>query len=232
MFAFEHAAAYGVHFIETDLRVSSDGVLHCFHDSFLDRTTNGIGPIGSHSARDLGSLDAGYRHRLDGGYPFRGEGIGIPTFASVLEAFPEHGFVVDVKNDGVVKPLAQLIKERDLESRLVVGSFSTPRLLRLREICGREIATSTGPGETVRAIVAGRLEGAFDPFGSTTVALQVPVSWYGVPVVTKELVEVAHRFEKLVHVWTINEGYEIIRLIDLGVDGIITDRPDLASSLM
>ena len=232
VFAFEQAAAHGVRFLETDLRVSADGILHCFHDSSLDRTTNGSGPIGSQSAFDLARLDAGYRHRLDGAYPFRGMGIGIPTFASVVEAFPEFGFVVDVKNDGVVKPLAQLIKERDLEGRLVVGSFSTSRLLALREICGRELATSTGPAETVKAIVAGRLEGAFCPFGSTTVALQVPVSWYGVPVVTKDLVDVAHHFGKLVHVWTINEDDEINRLLGLGVDGIITDRPDLASALI
>ncbi|MGH8924743.1 MAG: glycerophosphodiester phosphodiesterase [Acidimicrobiia bacterium] len=232
MTAFEQAASYGVRFIETDLRVSADGVLHCFHDPFLDRTTNGSGPIGSLTAQDLERLDAGYYHRSDQGYSFRSRGIGIPTFGSVLEAFPASGFVVDIKNQGVVEPLARLIKERDLERRLIVGSFSTERLRRLKETCGKEVATSTGPAETVRAIVAGRLAAGFDPFGSTTVALQVPLSWYGVPVVTADLVKVAHRFGKLVHVWTINEGDEIKRLLHLGVDGIITDRPDLASSLM
>ena len=228
MTAFQQAAGYGVQFVETDLRVSADGILHCFHDAFLDRTTNGSGAIGSESARDLERLDAGFHHRIDGGYPFRGQGIGVPTFASVLEAFPDFGFIVDVKTDGVVEPLARMIKHRNLAGRLIVGSFSTERLARLREICGQEVATSTGPAETVRAIVAGRLRAWLDPFGSTTVALQVPVSWYGVPVVTGELIDVAHRFGKLVHVWTINEVEEMKRLLALGVDGLITDRSDLA----
>ncbi|HJR87902.1 MAG TPA: glycerophosphodiester phosphodiesterase [Acidimicrobiia bacterium] len=224
---FEKAAGYGAKFIETDLRVSADGVLHCFHDAFLDRTTDGSGPIGSHSAEDLQRLDAGYHHRIGNAYPFRGQGVGVPTFSLVLEAFPNFGFVVDLKNDGVVEPLARMIKDRDLAHRLIVGSFSTDRLLRLREICGRQLATSTGPAETVKAIVAGRVGARVDPFGSTTVALQVPVSWYGVPVVTNQLIEVAHRFGKLVHVWTINEVQEMKRLLELGVDGVITDRVDL-----
>ena len=227
MTGFEKAAGYGAKFIETDLRVSADGVLHCFHDAFLDRTTDGSGPIGSHSAEDLQRLDAGYHHRIGNAYPFRGQGVGVPTFSLVLEAFPNFGFVVDLKNDGVVEPLARMIKDRDLAHRLIVGSFSTDRLLRLREICGRQLATSTAPAETVKAIVAGRVGARVDPFGSTTVALQVPVSWYGVPVVTNQLIEVAHRFGKLVHVWTINEVQEMKRLLELGVDGVITDRVDL-----
>jgi glycerophosphoryl diester phosphodiesterase len=232
MTAFAGAADSGVRLIETDLRVSADGVLHCFHDAFLERTTNGRGPIGSRSSADLVGLDAGHWHKSGDGYPFRGRGIGIPTFTSVLEAFPDFGFVIDVKNDGVVDPLATLIKERNLEERLIVGSFSTERLLRLQETCGKDVATSTGPAETVRAMLAGRLRNAFLPFGSTTVALQVPVVWYGVPVVSAGLVSIAHDFGKLVHVWTINELDEMKRLLDLGVDGIITDRPDLAVSLI
>lgn len=227
MTGFGEAAGYGAKFIETDLRVSADGILHCFHDAFLDRTTDGSGPIGSRSARDLQLLDAGYHHRIGNAYPFRGQGVGVPTFASVLEAFPDFGFVVDIKNDGVVEPLARMIKDRQLANRLIVGSFSTDRLFRLREICGKKVATSTGPAETVKAIAAGRVGARVDPFGSTTVALQVPVSWYGVPVVTDQLIEVAHRFGKLVHVWTINQVQEMKRLLDLGVDGVITDRVDL-----
>ncbi|HJU80692.1 MAG TPA: glycerophosphodiester phosphodiesterase [Acidimicrobiia bacterium] len=227
MTAFEKAAGFGAKFIETDLRVSADGILHCFHDAFLDRTTDGSGPIGSQSSRDLQLLDAGYHHRIGNEYPFRGQGVGVPTFASVLEAFGDFGFVVDIKNDGAVEPLAEMIKERDLAPRLIAGSFSTHRLLLLREICGRELATSTGPAETVRAILAGRLGASVEPFGPTTVALQVPVSWYGVPVVTNQLIDVAHRAGKLVHVWTINEVEEMRRLFELGVDGVITDRIDL-----
>jgi glycerophosphoryl diester phosphodiesterase len=225
--AFEKAAGFGAKFFETDLRVSADGVLHCFHDAFLERTTDGSGPIGSRSARDLQLLDAGYNHRIGDEYPFRGQGVGIPTFASALEAFGDFGFVVDIKNDGAVEPLGRMIKERDLASRLIVGSFATHRLQRLREICGTDLATSTGPAETVKAIAAGRMGARVEPFGSTTVALQVPVSWYGVPVVTDQLIEVAHRYGKLVHVWTINEVPEMRGLLDLGVDGVITDRVDL-----
>lgn len=232
MAAFEQAASFGVGFIESDLHVSSDGVLHCFHDPFLDRTTNDAGPIHGRSAADLAILDAGYRHRIGSAFPFRGRGIGIPTFASVVAAFPDFGFVIDLKSDGVVEPLARMIQEMGLASRLVAGSFSTERVERLREMCSSEIATSTGPAETIRAIVSGHLRAGFDPFGSSTVALQVPISWYGVPVVTEHLVAVAHRFGRLLHVWTINEAEEIRRLLDLGVDGIITDRPDLAVTVI
>ena len=124
MIGFEKAAGYGAKFIETDLRVSADGILHCFHDAFLDRTTDGSGPIGSLSARDLQLLDAGYHHRIGNAYPFRGQGVGVPTFASVLEAFPDFGFVVDIKDDGFVEPLARMIKDRHVAKRLVVGSMT------------------------------------------------------------------------------------------------------------
>ena len=230
MTAFENAASHGVRFFETDLRASADGVLHCFHDFFLDRTTDGSGPIASKSAAELARLDAGYRHRQGDGFPFRGQAIGIPTLEAVLDRFPDAGFVVDLKADGVVEPLSRLVRERHLEGRLIAGSFSTARLAELQERC--RAATATGPLETIRAMVGGRLDSAIDPFGPSTVSLSVPVSWYGVPVVTPELVEVADRHGRLIQAWTINEPEEMKKLVELGVDGIITDRPDLAAGII
>ncbi|MCA1737011.1 MAG: glycerophosphodiester phosphodiesterase [Actinobacteria bacterium] len=231
-FAFDQAAALGVELFETDLRVTADGALICFHDATLDRTTNGQGLTAKSMLAEVAALDAGYRHRYEDRFPFRSQGCAVPTFEAVVERFPQAGFIVDLKADGTEEPLARLIEERHLRQRVIVGSFSDQRLGRFRELTRGMVATSTAPNETMRAIVASRSGGRWNPFSASTVAMQVPVSWYGVPVVTRRLVELAHRWDRLVHVWTINETSEMDRLFELGVDEIITDRPDLALALL
>ena len=234
--AFKGAASLGYRRFETDLRLTADGVLVCFHDPVLSRTTNGHGFLASATFDQVRRLDAGYRHRLEDGFPFRGQGIAVPTFAEMATMFPDAGWVLDLKADGTEEPLAAVIKELGLADQVIVGSFSNERVERFRQFTVGRVATSTPPWETLRAMIAaaspgqergrGREGGVFDP---TTCALQVPATWYGVPVVSRKLVMLAHAAERLVHVWTVNSIDEVSSLTDLGVDGLITDRPDLVS---
>jgi glycerophosphoryl diester phosphodiesterase len=227
--AFRGAVELGYRRLETDLRITADRVLVCYHDSFLTRTTNGHGLVANITYDQLRRLDAGYRHRLDESFPFRGRGIGVSTFAEMAQMFPDVGWVLDLKADGTEEPLFEVLEELELSDRVIVGSFSNERVDKFRRITAGKVATSTPPAETLRAIVAAtkRNRVPTDVFHPTTCALQVPASWYGMPIVSPGLVAVAHSAGRLVHVWTVNGLAEADALTDLGVDGLITDRPDL-----
>ncbi len=147
--------------------------------------------------------------------------------------FPEAGWVVDLKADGTEAPLVRVLEEFDLTERVIVGSFSNERVESFRRLTGGRVATSTPPKETLRAVMAAAAprfnqpaEGVFHP---TTCALQVPATWYGVPIVSSALVSLAHAAGRLVHVWTVNGLDDAAALTDMGVDGLITDRPDLVA---
>ena len=227
--AFQGADRFGYRRFETDLRITSDRVLVCFHDALLSRTTNGHGLVANTTYDQLRRLDAGYRHRLDDGFPFRGQGIVVPTFAELAEMFPYVGWVLDLKADGTEEPLRQVLEDMEITDRVIVGSFSNERIDTLRRITAGKVATSTPPGETLRALIAAATTRRARPdvFHPTTTALQVPASWYGMPIVSSGLVTIAHSAGRVVHVWTVNGLEEADNLADLGVDGLITDRPDL-----
>lgn len=225
--AFLGAAHLGYRFFETDVRVTGDGALVCFHDASLERTTNGRGKLASMSLHELRMLDAGFRHCLGGEYPFRGNGVIVPTLEEAITAIPDSCWVIDMKAAGTPEPLAAIIERLNLYERVIVGSFSNDLLGRFRELTGGKVPTSTGSGETMKAVAAAFTGRFIDPFRPETSALQVPETWYGIPVVTKALVDMSHARGRLVHVWTVNHTEDIARLTGLGVDGIITDRPDL-----
>ncbi|HEX5672451.1 MAG TPA: glycerophosphodiester phosphodiesterase [Acidimicrobiia bacterium] len=229
MTAFRAAAEHGYRLFETDVRVTADAEVVAFHDGALDRTTNGSGPLTAATWDQVAQLDAGFNHRLRGSFPFRDAGVRVPRFAEVAEAFPDHGLIVDLKAEGTVEPLVRTLFEMEMTERVIVGSFSGERLERFRHLTGDSIATSTSPQETIEAVAAastgGRLAGP-------AAALQIPVTWSGVPVLTRRLVEAAHAGGRLVHVWTINRRIDMERCLDLGVDGLITDRPDLLKELL
>ena len=145
MIAFGNALESGAHHLETDLHITADGHLVCFHDDYVDRTTDGSGPVWSYSLADLRKLDAGYRHRIDGGFPFRGRGIRIPTLGEVLATFPDVGVVVDLKQDGLEEPLVDLLGKLDAWHRVIVGSFSDERLARVHQLSGGKVVRSGGP---------------------------------------------------------------------------------------
>ena len=227
--AFAGAVELGYRHLETDLRITGDGVLVCIHDDTVDRTTDGRGAVETFSLSELKALDAGYRHAVNGEYPFRGQGIQIPTFEEVVTTFPQAYFVVDLKTDGLAAPLAELVETLDLYDRILVGSFSDDRIEEFRELTGGRVATSTGPVLSRLWVIASRVgRGA----GGEAQALQLPTQLRGVRIIDDKLVKAAHDAGLQVHVWTVNREEEMIRLLDLGVDGLVTDRPDLLRNVL
>jgi glycerophosphoryl diester phosphodiesterase len=229
MDAFSEAVALGFRHLETDLRLTADGVLVCIHDSTVDRTTEDTGPVSRFRHADLARLDAGYRHAGSGGHDFRGRGVKVPTLEEAVLSFPDAAFIVDLKEEAVIEPLARLIHRLDLHDRLIVGSFSDARITAFRAASRGRVATSTGSAASRNWLMASRL-GRGVPGAAS--ALQLPRRSRGVRVIDRRLVEAAHLRGLQVHVWTINDPVEMAELLDLGVDGLITDRPDLLKQVL
>lgn len=234
MTAFQGAVDLGFRCLETDLQISRDGVLAAFHDDTLDRTTDGTGPVSDYLWEELREMDAGYRFQPagpeapDGDFPYRGRGVRIPSLEELVTAYPEAVVSLDLKGDRLEEPLIEIIRRLDLWDRVIVGSFKGARLKRFRSLAARPVATSAGPGEVLRFAAASRLHRlprlAAD-------ALQVPVKQW-ITVVNARTVATAQAAGLPLIVWTINDPAEMRRLLDLGVDGLITDRPDLLRTLL
>jgi glycerophosphoryl diester phosphodiesterase len=209
--------------------MTADGVLVCFHDPTVDRTTDGSGRVEDMTLEQLQSLDAGYRHGTADGFAFRDSGSRVPTLEWLLKTFPDASIVVDIKSDGLAEPLSALIDDLEAHDRLIVGSFSDLRLTRFREISAGRVATSVGPTLARMWVLASRVgRGA----GGEAAVLQLPTHMRGVRVVDRRLVAAAHAAGLQVHVWTVNHPVEMVRLLDMGVDGLITDRPDRLKELL
>ncbi|MFW2332884.1 glycerophosphodiester phosphodiesterase [Ilumatobacter sp.] len=208
--AFQFAVDLGYTYLETDVHATADGVLVAFHDAELDRVTDRTGAIAELPWSEVRQA------RVDGREP-------IPLFEELMEAFPDARMNIDCKADRAVEPLIASLRRLDCLDcldRVLIGSFSDSRLRRLRQEFGDALATSFGP----KQIVAWRLTG-FVPWGGQVA--QVPVSSGPVSLVTRRVIERAHRRGVQVHVWTIDDPAEMHRLLDLGVDGIMTDRPSV-----
>lgn len=207
--AFEAAVDLGYTHVETDARITADGVVVAFHDDALDRVSDGTGRLEDLTWDEVSRARIAGRHR-------------IPLLAELLDALP-HTFVnIDPKTDGVVDPLAAIITDTGALDRICVGSFSDRRIARLRSMLGPGLCTSLGP----RAVGALRAASVGVPVGTIVGdCVQVPPSARGVPLVDRRFVAEAHRRSMQVHVWTVDDEVQMHRLLDLGVDGIMTDRP-------
>ena len=217
--AFRHAVALGYRYLETDVHTASDGTVMAFHDALLDRLTDHAGRLSRLTARELAAVRIGGEHA-------------VPTMAELLEELPEARFNVDLKSAGAAVPLAELVERTGSHDRICVGSFSQRRLDAFRRASRGRVATSASPvevalfvgspsGRAVRLATRGRVA-----------ALQVPRRRGPVPVVTAELVRRAHAAGAQVHVWTVDDPQEMVDLLDLGVDGLITDRTDLLKEVL
>ncbi|MEZ5322305.1 MAG: glycerophosphodiester phosphodiesterase [Microthrixaceae bacterium] len=226
--AFESSAALGYRYLETDVHLTRDGVLVAFHDDRLDRVTDCIGLIAELTWPEVSVA------RVNGTTP-------IPTMKELLERFPSHRFNIDPKSDATVRPLAEMLLIDESVERVCIGAFSDERLAAMRKLCGRRLCTSMGPRQIARLVAAARLgSGAAaraaagyrrgHPIAAGVV--QVPVRHQRTEIVTPRFVELCHACELQVHVWTINERSEMIRLLDLGVDGLITDEPAVLRDLL
>ena len=229
--AFGAAIALGYRYLETDVHVTRDGVLVAFHDDRLDRVTDRRGAIADLGIAEVEAADAGHRFSPDGGrtFPVRGRGIRVPRLEHVLSRWPECRVNIDPKTDACVAPLVELIDRLDAWDRVCVGSFSDRRLRRIRELGRGRVCTSMGP----RAVAVARLAAAtgwMPRLGAD--CIQVPLRHGPFPIVTARFVRAAHRAGLPVHVWTIDDEPTMQRLLDLGVDGIMTNRPRLLRAVL
>jgi len=209
--AFQRAVDLGFTHLETDVRATLDGVAVAFHDESLDRITDRRGPVAEVSWPELRSArltGAGSVSRLD----------------DLLGDFPDRCFNIDIKDLRAVGPLAAAVRRHRAHDRVLVASFSERRLRAARDALGPSVASALGP----RGVAAIRVASAGGPIRALPhgrgIAAQVPERM-GLPLVDRRFVDEAHRRGVQVHVWTVNEPARMHALLDLGVDGIVTDRP-------
>jgi glycerophosphoryl diester phosphodiesterase len=222
--AFQGAYDLGIRYMETDVHLSADGVIVVFHDHELDRLTDGTGKVGDWRWSELRHLDAAYGFEPEADYPQRGRGAGIPRLDELVAAFPDVCWNVDMKHTPVVDALADFVAAHGAEDRVLASSFYDHRLRRFRRATGGRVATSAGPVEVARMAGAARLGRSASIKAD---ALQIPEQTGRMGLVTRGLIDAAHAADVAVHVWTINDALSMHRLLDLGVDGIMTDRPDV-----
>lgn len=224
--AVEHTIALGIGYLETDVHATADGVAFLSHDPTLDRVTAGAGRIDALTAREVA------RVRDSAGEP-------LLRLDELLADYPDLRVNIDAKSDGAVAPLVAAVRSADASDRVCIGSFSDARLARVRAALPG-VATSLAPREVVRLLAtartlgpaaAGRLRPVPGP-ADAVVAAQVPVRARGVRVVTPRFVAAAHRLGLAVHVWTVDDPGQMARLLDLGVDGLVTDRPTVARDVV
>ncbi|GIH76847.1 glycerophosphodiester phosphodiesterase [Planobispora longispora] len=212
--AFAHAVELGYTYLETDAHATADGVLLAFHDHTLDRVTDRGGRVSALPYRTV-------REARIGGVDE------IPLMEELLGSWPEARFNIDVKEAGAIAPLAEVVKRTNAYDRICLTSFSDERLARARAAMGRDVCSSLGP----RGVAALRAAAATSAYGRLLTRLaragvpcaQVPVGFRGLRVTTPALIRTAHALGMQIHVWTVNDTRQMERLLDLGVDGVMTD---------
>jgi glycerophosphoryl diester phosphodiesterase len=209
--AFRHAVGLGYRYLETDVHVTADGRLVAFHDETLDRVTDGTGPIADLPWETVRRARVGGMER-------------VPLFADLLQALPQARWNIDVKAPGALEPLLETLETHGAWDRVCVGSFDEALVVRAQRLAGERLATSLGTSG-VRAL---RLRSWGVPLGVRrgAVAAQVPVRHGRLRVVDAAFVRAAHRRGLQVHVWTVNDRAQMGALLDLGVDGIMTDHTE------
>ena len=234
MEAFRAALELGAEGFELDVHRTADGHIVVFHDDALGRTTNGSGPVHERSLAELRALDAGFRFSPDGGrsFPFRGSDVVIPTLGEVFEAFPDTPVIIEVKQvaPALEEELARLLREARAGERCLVFSLEQLPLTRYRDL-EPEQPTGFGP-QDVSEFLRRLGSDAWDGYRPPAVAFAVPTTWHGTQIVSRPFVDAAHGFGCEVYVWTVNDPREMEALLDLGVDGLITDFPERLSRLL
>ena len=229
--AFDTGLAAGADGIELDVRLSLDGVAVAMHDPTLDRTTDATGPVDAWTAGELAGLDAGYRFALDGAHPFRGRGIGVPALGTVLGRYRDTAVLIELKSSDprLARAVVDAVHAAGAAGRVTVGSFQKGALDAVRAL---DPALPTGADmDDVRNGLAAAPGGGVAVKPAFAV-FQVPEVYAGTRVVTPEFIARAHDAGIAVMVWTVNQEADMRRLLEWGVDGLITDRPDVAVPLV
>jgi glycerophosphoryl diester phosphodiesterase len=217
--AFEACVALGYRYLETDVRVTVDGELVVFHDPTLDRVTDRSGRVESLPWREMQTALIGGREP-------------ILRLEDLLGAWPDVRFNLDVKAAGVLAPLVRLVRRMKVEDRICLASFSDARVAAARRLFGPDVCTSLGP----RGVAALRLS-SYSPRAAWLVRIQagcaqVPLQLGGRPLVDERFIEAAHARSLQVHVWTVDTEAAAAEMLDLGVDGVMTDRPAMLRDLL
>ena len=216
MEAFEHAVGLGYRYLETDVHATADGQLVAFHDQTLDRLAGRSGRVADLTAKDLRALTIDGRYR-------------IPLLADLLGTWPEARINLDPKTDEAAELLPEILTRFEAIDRVCVGSFSGRRLARLRRRVGPRLCTSMGPFDVGRVWLSAKGVPA-GPFAAG--CAQVSPTHRGLTIVTPRFLAATHRRRLPVHVWTINDVAEMHRLLDLGVDGVMSDRLSLLKQVL
>jgi glycerophosphoryl diester phosphodiesterase len=233
--AFQLAVEEGTGGLELDVHATRDGEIVVIHDATVDRTTDGSGAVAGMTLEELRRLDAGYRFSPDGGrtFPYRGRGTRIPTLAEVYAQFPDVRVNADIKEirAGTEEVVLRVIRRAAAEVRTLVASNDHAVVRRFRRVSGGRIRTAASRREIAAFYLmsCSRLEALGRPAYD---ALQVPVEHKGITLVTPRFLGAAHSRDVRVDVWTINDAAEMRRLWDLGVDGVMTDRPGVLAGLL
>lgn len=213
--AFEHAVGLGYQHIELDVHLTKDGEVVVHHDRSLKRMFGVDRPIADVTMADLAAMPSA-------------KGAFVPRFQDVLHAFPDLNINIEVKSDEVIEPLAEILRRGQVLKRVAIGSFSGGRTARARALLGPDLIWSPAHNGVARMVAAG-----FGlPYQPNFKCVQVPTHWHGIPVVTPRFVASANRMGLQVHVWTVDDEAEMRRLLDMGVRGIMTDRPTLLRKVL
>lgn len=223
--AFRHAVDEGFGYLELDVRATADGVPVVLHDPTLDRTTDGAGPIASLRSDEIGAV------RVAGREP-------VPLLEQVLAELPDTRITVELKSDAVVEPVLALLERRNAWHRVCLGSADEARLRRARRLAGSRVFTSIGMVSAVALRARAWVESLPGPFAALPTPpvqghlAQLPRRHGPIIVVDPALVRSAHRAGCEVHVWTVDDPTEMVELLEIGVDGLLSDRPDLLRDLL
>jgi glycerophosphoryl diester phosphodiesterase len=232
--AFRLAVEAGASGLELDVHVTRDGEVVVIHDPTVDRTTDGSGAVSAMTLEEMRRLDAGYDFSPDGGrtFPYRGRGLTVPTLAEVYAEFPDARVNADIKEaPGAEEAVLRVMRGAGAEGRTLIASTDHPVIRRFRRVSEGRVATAASRREIAAFYFLSRLrlEALVRP---QYAALQVPVEHHGITIVTPRFVAAAHSRGVRVDVWTINEVAEMRRLLDLGVDMLMTDRPEALEDLL
>ncbi|HVL80076.1 MAG TPA: glycerophosphodiester phosphodiesterase [Actinomycetota bacterium] len=252
LFTYAKALEAGTDMLEADLHATSDGEVIAMHDATVDRTTDGSGRVDSMTLAQIRTLDAGHDFRApDGTFPYRGIATGavpppagftpddfrVPTLRELLTRFPDVPFTLEIKSGAPEtapyhQTVADILRETGRARDVVVASFVDSHLEAFK-LAAPDVSTATATGQTAAfwASIRGPLPGAPNPRYH---ALQVPLNFAGIEVVDRggEFVRKAHANGFVVHVWTVNDRPTMEWLLDIGVDGIMTDRPTLLAQVV
>jgi glycerophosphoryl diester phosphodiesterase len=233
---FREGFALGGGVVECDVHASAEGTIVVIHDAVVDRTTDGSGPVAEKTVPELQSLDAAYRFSDDGGltFPWRARGVKIPTLEALYQAFPEAPFNIEIKGrrSGIEEAVFRHIEAAGAMERTLVVSDSRGTISRFRKVSQGKVATASSTVELLIYWILHvlHLGALYDP---PFQALQPPEKYKGVlPVVTRRFVRKAHDRGLRVDVWTIDDEPAMRRLLSFGVDGIMTDRPNVLTRLL